>query len=186
MRCNSIIHGAYHSFGGVVCAGAVILMASSVQAQNLFVSTYGSENISEFTPGGAQSTFASGLYSPAGLAFNSAGDLFVADVSSGNIDEFTPGGAQSTFASGLSQPDGLAFNSAGDLFEADGSAAAFMNSRRVERKAPLPPGWVFLLDWPLTARAICLRRIWAAAISMNSRRVERKAPLPPGCIFLKD
>ena len=62
----------------------------------------GSGNIYEFTPGGARSTFASGLDSPGGLAFNSAGDLFVADSDSGNIYEFTPDGVQSTFASGLS------------------------------------------------------------------------------------
>ena len=48
-----------------------------------------------------RSTFASGLYGPYGLAFNSAGNLFVADYGSGNIYEFTPGGVRSTFASGL-------------------------------------------------------------------------------------
>ena len=53
----------------------------------------GSGNIYEFTPGGVQSTFASGLCDPYGLAFNSAGDLFEADYGSGNIYEFTPGGA---------------------------------------------------------------------------------------------
>ena len=78
-----------------------------------------SQSIYEFTPGGAQSTFASGLYHPFGLAFDSAGDLFESDGGSGNIYEFTPGGVRSTCASGLSQPDGLAFNSAGDLFVSD-------------------------------------------------------------------
>jgi hypothetical protein len=64
-----------------------------------------------------QSTFASGLNHPVGLAFDSAGNLFVgADEGSGNIYEFTPGGVQSTFASGLSTPVGLGFNNAGDLF----------------------------------------------------------------------
>ena len=57
--------------------------------------------ITEITPDGAQSTFASGLHVPYGLAFDSAGNLFVADVGSGNIYEFTPGGVRSTFASGL-------------------------------------------------------------------------------------
>ena len=88
-------------------------------AGNLFVANAGSGNIYEFTPGGAQSTFASGLSSPAKLAFDSAGDLFEADEGSGNIYEFTPGGVQSTFASGLSKPQGLAFNSAGNLFVTD-------------------------------------------------------------------
>src|SRR5450631_1818474 len=89
--------------------------ASSAQAQNLFVTTY-SGNIIEITPGGAQSTFASGLINPQGLAFDSAGNLFVASfVNGGNILEFTPGGTQSTFASGLPGPIALAFNSAGNL-----------------------------------------------------------------------
>ena len=160
----------------------VVFICTRALTQNLFVADYGSGNIYEFTPGGVQSTFASGLSDPDGLAFNSAGICLRRIIGSGNIYEFTPGGAQSTFASGLNDPFGLAFNSAGDLFVADGrQSATSMNSRRAERKAPLPPGWWLLLDWPLTARAICLWRIPSrAATSMNSRRVERKAPLPPG------
>jgi sugar lactone lactonase YvrE len=112
-----IIRAAYYSFGGTLCAGAVMLIASGAQAQNLFVS--GTNNIFEFTTNGVQSTFASGLNLPAGLAFNSTGDLFEADQGSENIYEFTTNGVQSTFASGLDNPVGLAFNSTGDLFEAD-------------------------------------------------------------------
>ena len=79
-------------------------------------------------------------------------------AASGNIYEFTPGGVQSTFASGLSAPNELAFNSAGDLFVADGAADNIMNSRRTERKAPLPPGWITRLDWPSSP---CLNpRLW--------------------------
>jgi DNA-binding beta-propeller fold protein YncE len=107
-------------FGGSICAGAVLLVACSVRAQNLFVSVYPS-HIYEFTPSGAQSIFASGL-TPQGLAFNSAGDLFVANapiIGASNIKEITPGGVISTFATGLAYPQGLAFNSAGDLFVVD-------------------------------------------------------------------
>src|ERR1017187_3158477 len=100
-----------------ICAAAVLLVAAKVQAQNLFVSSYGSGNIYEYTPGGVRSTFASGLNFPVGLAFNSAGDLFEADQGSGNIYKFTPGGVRSTFASGLAGPSILTFNSAGILFE---------------------------------------------------------------------
>ncbi|HTQ49941.1 MAG TPA: hypothetical protein VMJ12_04460 [Candidatus Acidoferrales bacterium] len=82
--------------------------------QNLFEGDY--SNIYEFTPGGVQTTFASGL-SPMGLAFNSAGVLFELDINS-NIYEFTPGGVQTTFASGLN-PIGLAFDRVGNLFVAD-------------------------------------------------------------------
>ena len=82
---------------------------------DLFEADYNSGKIYEFTPGGVQSTFASGLSSPYGLAFNSAGDLFEADVGSGNIYKFTPTGMRSTFASKVA-PLGLAFNNNGDLF----------------------------------------------------------------------
>jgi DNA-binding beta-propeller fold protein YncE len=124
-RFKSSIHAVYHSFGGAVCAGAVLLIASSGQAQNLFVGDNESEKIYEYTPGGVRSTFASGFNNPQGMAFNSAGDLFVANwdrgtaSETGTITEITPGGVQSTFASGLAYPTGLAFNSAGDLFVAD-------------------------------------------------------------------
>jgi hypothetical protein len=35
-ECKSIIHAACYSFGGVICAGVVLLIAANEQAQNLF------------------------------------------------------------------------------------------------------------------------------------------------------
>jgi sugar lactone lactonase YvrE len=107
-----------HLFCGAACAGAAMLIASSAQAQNLFVSE--GSSIYEITPGGVESTFATGVAYPEGMAFDSAGNLFVTDTG-GNIDRFTPLGVESTFATGLNFPLGLAFNSAGILFEADGN-----------------------------------------------------------------
>lgn len=74
--------------------------------------------IQEFTPGGAQSTFATNVVNPTALAFDSAGNLFVGTGPGGSIYEYTPGGLKSTFATGLSDIRGLAFDSAGDLFVA--------------------------------------------------------------------
>ena len=90
-------------------------------AADLFVASELSGNngsICEFTPAGSQSTFASGLDNPTGLAFDGSGNLFEAELISGNIYKFTPSGSRSTFASGLSNPEGLAFDSSGDLFVA--------------------------------------------------------------------
>ena len=52
-------------------------------AGNLFVGSAGNGTITEITPDGTQSTFASGFYELCGLAFNSADDLFAADEISG-------------------------------------------------------------------------------------------------------
>lgn len=104
-----------------MCVGATLLLSATAQAQNLFVGT-GTNSITQFTPGGAQSTFVSGLNRPYGLAFNSAGALFETDSGSGNIYKFMPGGAQSIFASGIGFAAGLAFNSAGNLFVADAAS----------------------------------------------------------------
>ena len=110
-----------HLSGGAVWAGAILLLSTSAQAQNLFGSEYNDGNIYEFTPGGGQSTFASGVVSTYGLAFNSAGDLFAANFSGfgPSIYEFAPDGTESTFASGLISITGLAFNNAGNLFAAE-------------------------------------------------------------------
>jgi len=112
-----------YSFGGAVCVGAILLTATSAQAQILFEADSGSGNIYEFAADGARSTFASGVGQISGLAFNTAGNLFVADPHTGSIYEFTPGGVKSTFATGLfvlmlSCP--MAFDNAGDLFMSDG------------------------------------------------------------------
>src|ERR1035438_365054 len=90
-------------------------------AGDLFVANCWAGSITEITPGGARSTFASGLNSPFGLAFNSEGNLFAGEYWNNDIREFTPDGTQSIiFSSGLSNPIGLAFNGAGDLFVANG------------------------------------------------------------------
>ncbi len=99
---------------------SVILLASApfAQAGTLFVTDYYTNSIMEIAPDGTQSTFASGLQEPEGLAFDSSGNLYEADAVSGNIYKFTPTGVQSTFASGLVTPIGLAFDSSGNLYSA--------------------------------------------------------------------
>ena len=119
-KSKSTIHAACHLFAGVVYAGAALMMTASALAQNLFEGDCNSGIVYQFTPGGVRSTFASGLGTAVGLAFNSEGDLFVSLGNySGSIIKITPGGVQSTFASGFDDPEGLAFNSGGDLFVAN-------------------------------------------------------------------
>ncbi len=103
---------------GTVCVSIVLLMGSRLSAQNLFVTDYDSNNIYEFSPGGAQSTLISGLNGPYGLAFNKAGVLFEADQASGNVYEIT-NGTNMVFASDFHYPTGLAFDPAGNLYVAN-------------------------------------------------------------------
>jgi len=81
-RKESLINALFSrqaQFVGAACAGAVLLMAPSAPAQNLFAGDY-SGSIYDYTPGGVRSTFASGFSNPWGLAVDSAGDLFVANT----------------------------------------------------------------------------------------------------------
>jgi len=108
-----------HLLSGVLCLAVISLICARASAQNLFVVVGG--KIIEFTPDGVQSTFASGLNNPAGLAFDSAGNLFVGDGDA--IYKFTPEGVRSTFALGVSSPYPIGCDSAGNLFVADGSGS---------------------------------------------------------------
>jgi len=100
----------------------VLALAANTLAQNLFVSAQAplssSGGIFKFSPNGVQSSIASGLRLPYGLAFDSAGDLFAVIARNGEIIKIAPNGDQSTIATGLNDPTGLAVNSAGDLFVA--------------------------------------------------------------------
>src|SRR5947209_15905728 len=59
--------------------GAIFALVTAAHAQNLYVSANvpgGSHVIFEYTPTGTQSTYATGLDNPRGLAFDSIGNLF--------------------------------------------------------------------------------------------------------------
>jgi len=65
--------------------GAIFALVTVAHAQNLYVSAHrpqslGGHAILEFTPSGTQSTYASGLLFPRGLAFDSVGNLFAAET----------------------------------------------------------------------------------------------------------
>src|SRR5215510_9003006 len=116
-RFKSAIGRAGQLFSRAACLGAVILICSSASAQNLFVSgtdAHGGE-IFKFTWDGRQSIFASGLYQPSDLAFDSAGNLFVVDYMIVGPEAFgiaaiykiTASGGVTIFASGLSYASSL-------------------------------------------------------------------------------
>src|ERR1017187_8011313 len=126
------IESMFHSFAKTTCAGAIWLMVSSVQAENLFVADSYGANIIKIQPNGVRTTFATGVSGGQDLAFDRAGNLFVASVGTGSIYEYTPDGVQSTFASGLIHPFGLAFDSAGDQFVSDNGNGAIDSGKIYE------------------------------------------------------
>jgi sugar lactone lactonase YvrE len=60
--------------------GAIFALAITAHAQNLYVTVLRPGTILEYTPSGVQSTFATGLSAPRGLAFDSIGNLFAAET----------------------------------------------------------------------------------------------------------
>src|SRR6478609_5282798 len=65
--------------------GAVFALVTAAHAQNLYVSAHrpqsdGGHAILEFTPSGTQSTYASGLLFPRGLALDNIGNLLAAET----------------------------------------------------------------------------------------------------------
>jgi sugar lactone lactonase YvrE len=82
---------------------------------NLWVTTEGNEGgpggdaILVFAPDGTESTFATNLADPRGIAFDPSGDLFVAELKAaavGDVLKFSKDGSQTVFASGIGRPQG--------------------------------------------------------------------------------
>jgi len=83
-------------------------------------SSTSSGSILAYTSTGIQSTFASGMPHPRGLAFDTAGNLFVAsnnlNADQATILEITPGGVQSDFADSTPLLSNVRIDSTGNLF----------------------------------------------------------------------
>lgn len=102
-----------------IAAISTVVSTAHAAVGDLYEADFGSGEIFKFTPAGARTTFATGLNSPAGLAFDAGGNLFVANNTANSITKITPSGVKSTFASGLNLPYGLGFDHSGNLYEAD-------------------------------------------------------------------
>jgi sugar lactone lactonase YvrE len=121
----------------LTCAAtaSLLIIGSLAQATapspgNLFASINGTGfngggSIFEYTPAGAQSTFASSLSEPRGVVFDGAGNLYVSITTFTNpnfqatILKISPGGTQSVFATGFPANfffEDLAIDNAGDVF----------------------------------------------------------------------
>jgi sugar lactone lactonase YvrE len=88
-------------------------------AGNIYVANAGDGTVSEVSPAGKVSLFASGFKLPLGLDFH-AGNLYVADTGADTVFKVPAGGGKPvTFASGFNDPTGLAFDPAGNLYVAN-------------------------------------------------------------------
>jgi len=106
--------------------GAIFALVTAAHAQNLYVSANvpgGSHVIFEYTPSGVQSTYASGLNNPRGLAFDSIGNLFATnvhdadDIEIGRVLKFNLRNKVSTVGSAAKFTfEGLAIDIAGNVY----------------------------------------------------------------------
>jgi sugar lactone lactonase YvrE len=86
------------------------------------VANYGNSTVTKFDPSGHESSFASALNFPRGVACDNNGNVYVASVNNSQIFKFGPSGQKSVFAdfsSGVASPGGLAFDPNGNLYVAD-------------------------------------------------------------------
>lgn len=67
----------------------------------------------------ASIVYASGLSSPFGLAFDSAGNLYVSNFTGNTITKITPDQNKANVVTGLTGPQGLTFDRTGNLYVAD-------------------------------------------------------------------
>jgi hypothetical protein len=95
-----------------VATAAQFLSAAHARAGagDLFATDPATHSVIVYALDGTMRTFATGLGSPQGLAFDKYGNLFVADAGTGDLYEFTADGTRSTFATGLTDPVGISFD----------------------------------------------------------------------------
>ena len=184
-------------FSRIACLGVVILICVSASAQNLFVS--GSDarggEIFKFTWDGGQSIFASGLYKPWDMAFDSAGNLYVVDylivgedpgaplLGNAAVYKITPSGVPTIFASRLSYHSSLTVDRTGNVFVADYDNGIIYKYKPTGSRAIFalglhhPVGMAFdssgICLWPITTLATSIK-----AASTNTNLMGRGRPLP--------
>jgi DNA-binding beta-propeller fold protein YncE len=123
-------------FGGTLAHAADII----------YVSNTGAGTISEINLSGNESTFASGLNSPEGLAFDNAGNLYVADSGDGTISQINPAGNVMTYASGLNSPAAVACDPSGNIYVANPTSGTISKINSSGNVSVFASGLIFNTD----------------------------------------
>jgi len=99
----------------------LLLSQFHVNGFDIFVAGYGSGVVQQFNSlTSSSTTFASGLVSPIGLAFDGTGNFYVGDYDAATIYRYSPNGVRTTFATvGLQNPMGLSVDGAGNVYAAN-------------------------------------------------------------------
>lgn len=110
---------------------AIVLLGTRLASASMFyVSNGGDGTVQVVTLTGSHSTYATGLTTPRGLAFDSSNNLYVASSGDGTIRKIAPNGTSSIFASGLTgELYGLAIDSStGNIYVSDQNLSDVTNS----------------------------------------------------------
>jgi len=86
---------------------------------NLYLAYYSDGTIIRITPGGEQTTYATGIDRPRFPVFDSAGNLYVGSYD-GTIQKISPDGTKTVIASGIWSPQGMGTDSNDNLYVACG------------------------------------------------------------------
>ncbi|HEV1286926.1 MAG TPA: hypothetical protein VNU44_16515, partial [Bryobacteraceae bacterium] len=96
------------------------------QSQNLYIAD--ATAIYKLAPAGVMYTVFSGLQSPRGMAFDSAGNFYFAETGTKQVWMFTPSGSHSLLASGVwNSPQGIAIDGSGNVLVADSGLAQVLS-----------------------------------------------------------
>ncbi|HEV7404703.1 MAG TPA: PEP-CTERM sorting domain-containing protein [Chthoniobacteraceae bacterium] len=200
------LSGNIYAYSGKVYkitpAGAISVIATGFMdgqaplacdsAGNVFVGDGVAGNVTRITPGGAKSSFSTGLQA-GGLAVDAAGNVYVADRGNGDLKEYSQTGTlinSSTFpANPFSNPTGIAFDVQGQLYghapgaEIDRLDAAFHRSLFIKvPNASDPVGDIAIAPIPEPAAALLLCSGLAALALRRGRsrpRWPHNFPVPP-------
>src|SRR5438552_576470 len=114
----------YLLISSVAFAASLGWREARAAAGDLYVGGDSDNIVYKFTPSGARSNFATGVFAD-WVALDAQKNLFVSDTQNKRIAKITPDGTVSTFATGQNGedfvPGGLAFDAAGNLYAASTS-----------------------------------------------------------------